>query len=211
VCCCHDSSPFRRLPALRSPKSDSADRQGVDPQFFVRQPQGQSQELCNIEDRGFRDGPAGLRRIGLTQIEIHLAQRAGDRNALGPRLAGHGKQPVAQPSDHAGVRHGKARPAALGLERPVDRLRPGCGDQIVHGVRMLCVVERDDLRRPGQEAAVIAGHAEPCQPPADLRTDRVQAEVIHERRARAALRRRVVRLTGSAFACSRSFGMLRTL
>ena len=57
---------------------------------------------------------------------------------------------------------------------------PKRGHQLVHRRGMLGIVEGDDFRRARQQAAVVAGHAQPGQRPAHRRADRSQAQMIDQ-------------------------------
>ena len=90
------------------------------------------------------------------------------------------QQLVAQAAHDVRLRHRQARPAALGLERPLDRLGPGRRQQLVHARGVLGVVEGDDLRRARQQAAVVAGHPQPGERPLHLRANRIDADVVDQ-------------------------------
>ena len=91
-----------------------------------------------------------------SRFEWHIGQATTMASAL--RSTASFDDLGAQAADHRGAATGERGAAALGLEVPVDGLAADRGDQLVHLLRILGLVETGDLGRPHQQAAVVAGH-----------------------------------------------------
>ena len=93
--------------------------------------------------------------LELACVQVQVAQRASDDHGICSRLAGVLDQISAKFEHDIRAAERVRRTAADGLVRPVQHLRPGCRQQLVHVGGILRVLGSGHLRWAGEQAAVI--------------------------------------------------------
>ncbi len=153
-----DASPPRR--ACRRGRRVLDERRGghevpVEAERLGRQAEGEAHDLRDEEDR--QRLLAACRHRLLAQVEVAVAERAGDDDrlrAVAPCVLDDG---AAEPHDGAGAADAEGAAAALDLHVPVDGLGAAGADDVVHLGRLLRVVAAAELRRTNEQAAVVGG------------------------------------------------------
>ena len=123
------------------------------PRGLGRQAEGEAHHLRDEEDR--QRLLAALRHRLLAQVEVAVAERAGDDDGLGavaPRVLDDG---AAEPHDGAGAADAEGAAAALDLHVPLDVVGAAGVDDVVHLHRLLGVVVAAELGRADEQAAVV--------------------------------------------------------
>jgi len=108
--------------------------------------QAKAEQLGDIDNRNLII-PAGLLvDVLLPQIEIHLAHRATDGDAIRARCCGHFENPAGQLDHHVRPRQRQTAAAAFDLAGPVEAIAAHRGHQLVQRLWIFRVVE---LKIPG--------------------------------------------------------------
>ncbi len=133
------------------------------PFLHFRVPQGQADELGEIEHREIIvfAGLPGDALLG--QVQVGLAHLAGDHETFGPGLQGPVIEALHQGVDDVRPGHGQAGPAAVCLVGPVQGRGPQDLEKPLQVLRVLAVALVGNAGRPGHQAAVIAHGLEPFQ------------------------------------------------
>ena len=153
----------------------------LDAEILGRQSEREAEDLRDVQD-GERRSSARLHRL-LPQVQVGLAQRAGDHDGLGAVGAGVLDDGAAEPHDGGGAAHAVGAAAALDLHVPVDGLGAAGGDHVVHEHRLLDVVAGGDRLRPHEQAAVVGGQLDVAH---EVLLDGRRGDALGDRLARVA-------------------------
>ena len=97
----------------------------------------------------------------LADVQVAVAQGAGDHDAVGAGRLGGGEDLAGELEDDAGARQGEVGAAALQPVAPGDGLGTGGVDDPLHDGRGLDAVQVRHVGGAGQQAAVVAGDFQP--------------------------------------------------
>ena len=95
-------------------------------------PAGERQELGDVEDRQVVALVARVLYFLLADVQVAVAEWAGDHDAVGPGPLGGGEDVAGELEHHAGAREGEVGAAALQPVTPGDRLGPRRRDDVLH-------------------------------------------------------------------------------
>src|SRR5512138_2584534 len=77
-------------------KRRGANRESPQPELTRSEPERDAEELGDVRHRCRWERSVAANRIGLAQIEVHLAHGTGHHHALGPCVARHSQDPVTE-------------------------------------------------------------------------------------------------------------------
>ena len=116
------------------------------------------EHLREVED-GYIERRAERRiHLSLAQIEVLLAEGAGNGNAVGPRVDGHGEHFRGRRRTISLFGTPKAAPQHSSLKAKSTTSTPAAAKYPVHRHGVLRVVEAGELWRPVEYASVVGGN-----------------------------------------------------
>ena len=129
-------------------------------------------------DRRHEDVPVLRFHLGVVTVEVELAQRTNRGDAVGSPLLGFVEQNIDEADPRFRQRPGQAAATAFGLQGIVDNRGSQGFHELVHGRRVVLIVEgrvgTDDL------AAVVRGDLQALERLPHFLSDGLQADVVDQ-------------------------------